>query len=293
MVKPFVLTFLSCVFATLSVYARATDVLIRTVDPTIAEMPDSIPVSLPDSILTTQEKDEPVVYETTSETDSIVGSTYNLDEVVVEADKEVRLKNGMAYYPGEEIKKFSYDGINLLSRMIIPTLRVNPFNNTVTSMSGGDVTYFINGMRSTYEEVMAIDPCYINRIDVLQNPTEAKYQGAETVIDYVVTRYLWGGFTKVAAAGGIPSLFANGDIQSGFTYKRMTYNIYLSSSYSKLYDSSESLERFSIDDIPCSIKSEDKLSKGHTTGQKGYVSALYESTNVKFKNTTLVSTKKS
>lgn len=253
--------------------------------PLAAVEPDSIPssgASQPDSIA-----DEKIVYETngSAESDSLALPTYNLDEIVVKADREVRLKDGMAYFPSESARKYSADGISLLSRMMIPTLRVNLASNTVESVTKKEIKYFINGLVANNDEIMAIAPEDVNKVEVLEYPKDAKYLGAEIAINYVVTKYLWGGYTKIHVVGAAPVYSGNGNVQSGFTYKRMTYNVFLSSSYNEMDGSSHQTERLLIDGHCYTTDSESELKHGHSATQRGYFSALYATDKVKFKNT--------
>ena len=227
-------------------------------------------------------ENQDVQYEQTADTTAL--PTYNLDEVVIVASRETRLKDGIAYTPDKNQKKFATDGVSLLARMMIPSLNVNFMNNSVQTTSGEEVSYFINGLPATAEDVAVIAPTDVDKVEVLEKPSDAKFLGAKNVINYIVTKYLWGGYTKVRADGSAPSWRGGGFVNSGFTYKRMTYSIYVNSRYDQDFSNSESIQNLNIDGNDYSVTTINNRPKGRTTSETGYFSALYQTEKVQFKN---------
>ncbi len=218
------------------------------------------------------------------EPDTLMPGYYDLDEIVIVASRETRLKDGIAYIPEKNQRKFATDGVSLLARMMIPSLKVNMLSGSVETASGGTVSYFINGMPASSEDVAALAPEDVNKVEVLERPTDAKYMGAENVINYVVTKYLWGGYTKVSVDGSATSWRGGGYVNSGLTYKRMTYSLFVNSRYNQSFSNSKSIQKLDIDDIDYTITTVSDRPKGRSTSEVGYFTALYRSDNVMFKN---------
>lgn len=243
---------------------------------------ENVPSINPSDSVSQVQENQDVQYDQTADTTAL--ATYNLDEVVIVASRETRLKDGIAYTPDKNQKKFATDGVSLLARMMIPSLRVNMINNSVETSSGEGISYFINGLPATTEDVAVLVPADVDKVEVLERPSDAKFLGAEHVINYVVTKYLWGGYTKVRVDGSAPSWRGGGFVNSGFTYKRMTYSIYVNSRYDQDFSNSKSIQNLNIDGNDYSVTTINNRPKGRTTSETGYFSALYQTEKVKFKN---------
>lgn len=217
-------------------------------------------------------------------TDTLETSSYDLEELVVVGAREARLRDGMAYYPDKNQTKFATDGVSLLARMMIPTLRVNMMKNSVETISQEAVSFFINGLEASAEDIAALVPADVNKVEVLERPSEAKYFGAKNVINFVVTKYLWGGYTKVSGNVAGPAWRGGAYANSRLTYKKMTYSVYLGSNYNQNFTNSKSTDNLDVDGTPCSITTVNNRPKGRTTSETGYFTALYQTEKVSVRN---------
>ncbi|MDE5641943.1 MAG: hypothetical protein K2I56_00460 [Muribaculaceae bacterium] len=137
----------------------------------------------------------PFVYsQETCATDSTEYSDYPrlLEEVVVKASPTVNRTDGKVIRPGKEALRTSADGIDLLRKLQLPRITVNPLTNSVDVVGGGDVVLCINGVESTSAQIMAISPDDIQRIEYHDVPG-IRHSGAAVVIDYITARQESGG----------------------------------------------------------------------------------------------------
>ena len=68
------------------------------------------------------------------------------------------------------------------------------------------------------------------KVEYLEHPTDSRFMGAESVINFVMKKYEFGGYTKLSA-GEYLLIGYQGDesLYSKFSYKRMTYDLYAGS----------------------------------------------------------------
>lgn len=135
-------------------------------------------------------------------TDSIDAGT--LSEIIVEAPKVVRKADMDVYYPSKSAVDNSKNGMQLLNNLMIPSVFVNDALGSVTA-AGQSVQVRINGRATTIDQVRAILPGTIKRVEWIENPSLI-YKGATYVLNVIVTNPTLGGALMLRA---MPSLNAN------------------------------------------------------------------------------------
>ena len=128
--------------------------------------------------------------------------TVVLNEVVVKSRPVVSRVDGTGYLPSAEQKKMATSGLDLLQRMQLPRIVVNPLAGGIRLSGGGEPELRINGAAATVAEVMALRPEDIVRIDYHDAP-DARYSEAEAVIDYIVRIRESGGSVAVEGMNGV------------------------------------------------------------------------------------------
>ena len=120
-----------------------------------------------------------------------------LQEVVVEAPRVIRKADMDVYYPSESAVKNSRNGMQLLSGLMIPTLTVTDALGKIEA-AGQSVQLRINGRESTVDQVRALLPETIKRVEWIDNPG-LRYKGANYVLNFVVTNPEAGGSLQAMA----------------------------------------------------------------------------------------------
>lgn len=166
----------------------------------------------------------------TDSTDSIADR--NLGEVTVEVKRE-RVSSGSAtYLPTATVKSASQNAIDLLTRMAIPQILIDPIDNSVKTPSGLSVTVFINYLPATAEDMKGLRTADVKKVEVLDFPVDPRFQGAEHVVNIIVQEYEYGGYTKLTdSAFGFDGFTNQGQLYSKFSYRRMTYDVFFSPDY--------------------------------------------------------------
>ena len=134
-------------------------------------------------------------------------SAVSLDEVVVSGDAVIKKSDRQMILPTQEQKRAATNGINLLQQMPISRISVSPMDKTIKTTLGEDVQLRINGIEATKEEVSAIRPTDVIRVEYHDNPG-LRYGSAAAVLDYIVK--------KKEDGGNIAGDFTNGITHLGY-----------------------------------------------------------------------------
>ena len=118
-------------------------------------------------------------------------SVHNLDEIVIEAPKVIRKADMDVYHPSKSAVDNAKNGMQLLTNIMIPSLTVNDVLGSVTS-GGKSVQLRINGRVATVDQVRALLPSTIRRVEWIDNPG-LRYNGAESVLNFIVANPTVGG----------------------------------------------------------------------------------------------------
>lgn len=108
----------------------------------------------------------------------------DLQEVVVSAPKVIHKADMDLFIPTSEAKALSKNGIQLLQNLKIPAVTVNEVLGTVSSL-GNAVEIRINGRVASVEQLKALAPDDIKRVEWIENPG-LKYKGVNAVINLIV-----------------------------------------------------------------------------------------------------------
>lgn len=156
---------------------------------------------------------------------------HQLNEVVVEGQMQNVKSAVSTYIPGGNQKKSAQDAIDLLSQMGIPQLRVNPVSNAVLNLNGQPVSIYIDMQPATEEQMNALRPEDVKKVEYLVFPTDPRYQHNPYVVNFTLKRYEFGGYAKFTGRGNIMVGSGSGIAYGKMAYKRMTYDFIVSDKY--------------------------------------------------------------
>ena len=124
-------------------------------------------------------------------------STHELQEIVIEAPKVIRKADMDVYHPSKSAVENSKNGMQLLRNIMIPTLTVNDALGSI-SAAGQSVQVRINGRVASIEQVKALLPETIKRVEWIDNPG-LRYNGANYVLNVIVANPTLGGSLMLQA----------------------------------------------------------------------------------------------
>ncbi|MDR1877280.1 MAG: carboxypeptidase-like regulatory domain-containing protein [Flavobacteriaceae bacterium] len=140
-----------------------------------------------------------------------------LNEVTIQA-RSVTVKDyRRVIIPTEEQVKMSTDGADVIRKMQLPRIMVDPVSGEISMSGNGELQLRINGVLVTNAEIASIPPADILRIEYHDDPG-ARYGNADAVIDYITRRK--------ESGGSINGVFFNGG-----GHKRVSFDDRLSMKY--------------------------------------------------------------
>lgn len=121
--------------------------------------------------------------------DTIMAQT--LDEIVIQAPKVIRKSDMDVYYPSKSAIENSQNGMQMLNNLMIPSLSVNDALGSIQA-AGQSVQVRINGRESSIDQIRALLPETIKRVEWIDNPG-LRYGGANYVLNFIVSNPTVGG----------------------------------------------------------------------------------------------------
>lgn len=152
-------------------------------------------------------------------------SDVSLKDVTVTANSIVQKSDRKIIIPSEAQIKASNSGVTLLRNLQLSRIVINPINNTISIPGGDEVQLRINGVEVTINEIVALQPTNIIRIEYHDEPG-MRYGNAAAVIDYITRRKDSGGnistnLTNVLSKAGISDNFMSGKVN----HKRSEFGV--------------------------------------------------------------------
>lgn len=130
-----------------------------------------------------------------------------ISEVTIEAPKVIRKADMDVYHPSKSAVDNSKNGVQLLRNLMIPSLAVNDPLGSIMA-AGQSVQLRINGRVSTIDQVRALLPETIKRVEWIDNPG-LRYGGASHVLNFIVSNPDAGGSLQASAQPALNTAFGH------------------------------------------------------------------------------------
>ncbi|MBD5279874.1 MAG: hypothetical protein HDS35_04960 [Bacteroides sp.] len=173
-----------------------------------------------------------------------------LKTVTVEGETAYLLSDKSIYRPTQRQKMAAANAIDLLLLMAIPQVDVNPFSKSVKIPGGGDVAVFIDYLEATSQDLASMLTKDVKRVEFIAFPTDPRFKGANYVLNFVMQKYEWGGYTRIEADQWFSVNRTEGNVYSKFAYKNMTFDLYADEiNFSNRHGGVEMTEQFRFPDF--------------------------------------------
>lgn len=117
-----------------------------------------------------------------------IDTTLHLNDVVIKAARVIHKVDRDIILPNAKIKENSSNGYDLLRKLHLPNLKVNEAQQSISSYLGG-VQVRINDIKATVQDILALQPNDVTRIEYIDDPG-VRYgdAGLAVVINYIVKK---------------------------------------------------------------------------------------------------------
>jgi hypothetical protein len=146
-----------------------------------------------------------------------------LGEVVIKSLHIINQADKKIILPTAYQIKASINGIDLLRQMNLSRLQVDPMRNTITSSQKGDVQLRINGTKAEIQEIRALRPEDIQRVEYHEDPEMRYGENVAVVIDYITKRLTSGGYIGIDTQNSPFTGWGDNGINAKFNSKKAEY----------------------------------------------------------------------
>ena len=158
----------------------------------------------------------------------------DIEEITVSRQLKTYRPDGITYIPSDRQVSRSINGMDLLSNLHAPRVRIDPMSYNISALGGGEVVLLINDRPASVSEFRALDPDLIRRVDYYDKPT-SRFPEAAIIIDVKVSRPLHGGSLSCDLIEGLTCTYGEhflaGNIYSG----RHTFSIDWQPQYRRIF----------------------------------------------------------
>ena len=168
-----------------------------------------------------------------AQTDSIeVDTTYTLGEVTVNGMRVINKVDRQVLLPTSTMKKHSSNGYDLLNKMTLNGIITNPERQEIRSLRGGGVQVRINDIKANPQDITALRPDEVVRVEYIDNPGVRYSDGSiDAVINFVVKRRYAGYVGGLGTMQAFTTGFNNSNAYFKYNYKKSEFCIYYNFSY--------------------------------------------------------------
>ncbi len=152
-------------------------------------------------------------------------ATMQLAEVVVKASQVIRQADKQIYLPNSYQVKASTNGVNILQQMKLSRLQVDPMRMTITSSNQGEVQLRINGSKADIQEIKALRPEDIQRIEYYDDPSLRFGENVAVVIDYIIKSRESGGYIGLDTQNSPHVGFGDNGVIAKFNHKKSEFTL--------------------------------------------------------------------
>lgn len=158
----------------------------------------------------------------------------SLGTVIASASNLTSTADRKLVYPSDRQIKASTNGMNLLQQLMLPKLQINLLLNEVSVPGGGEVQFRINGSKVELQDIIALTPEEIIRVEYHDNPG-LRYGNAEVVLDYIVRRPETGGSFGTELSDAVNVAWGNNYIRGKVNHKKSEFAVNYGISHRDFY----------------------------------------------------------
>lgn len=173
-----------------------------------------------------------------------ISRTMTLGEVTVNGMRVINKIDRQLLIPTKEMVKSSSNGYDLLKAMMVNGLKVDPVMQNVSTIQGGAVQVRINDVVANQQDIMALRPDEVVRVEYIDNPGVRYSDGSlKAVVNYIVKRRYAGFIGGASTMQAFTTGFNNSSAYFKYNYKKSEFSLIYGLNYrgydKRRYDSHE------------------------------------------------------
>lgn len=153
---------------------------------------------------------------------SLALDTVSLGGVEVVAQGMVHKTGKIMAYPSVKQVEAATSSLSLLKSMMLPRLFVDPVQESISISGVSGVIYRINGVKASLQEVKALKPQQIARVDYSQLPSMRELDSNSGVLDFILKEPRVGTSLSVGGTSAFTTGFVNGNLNFRTNYKKFS-----------------------------------------------------------------------
>jgi hypothetical protein len=174
-----------------------------------------------------------------------------LDEIVVTPEASVVKPDKKIFFPTLSQLKASPSAFDMLEKLQLSRIVINPVSKTVAGLGGGSVQFRINNVQASINDIQSIQSSDLMRVEYLDDPG-VKYGEADIVINFITRRRISGGNVFVNLNNGLfqHTTMLDNQISTKLNHKKSEWAFRLSGRNVASSWVRENEERFYFSDEP-------------------------------------------
>lgn len=182
-----------------------------------------------------------------------------LDEVTVTGNQVVHSKGRTIVYPSSSDVRASSTSVSLFQKLPLPGLQANPINRTL-SVDGGSPVILINGVPSTMDDVNALQPKDIEKIEYSRFiPARYADSGKSGYVSIILKKRNDGGQFYAWGRSAVSTAFVDGNVRASYHQGPSQFTLLYNPSwrnYQQVYD--DVTESLIGDDFKINLEEHDR-----------------------------------
>lgn len=182
-----------------------------------------------------------------------------LEGVTVTAAQRVESRGRTLVYPAKSLVDASATSLSLFQKLVLPGLAADPVNRTL-SVDGGTPVILINGIPATMNDINALLPKDIERVEYSRiTPPRYAASGHTGLINITLRKRAEGGQIYAYARSAVATGFGDGSLSSSYHQQKSQFTLTYTPSwrnYQKVYDTKE--ESLIAPDFAVKLSSDDR-----------------------------------
>lgn len=130
----------------------------------------------------------PVLSMAQQEDSTRIKKEVELGEVLIQSKRMIHHTDRDVYLPSNQQRAHAANVLDLLSLVRLPRIHVDQVEKSISSLSAGEVQLRINGIVASADELQAVVPSRVVKIDYITNPSVRYGNGLSAVIDIKTRR---------------------------------------------------------------------------------------------------------